>query len=362
MARRISVTASVLVALLVVAGAGLWMAQGQTPASAPSPAGELKVVQSIIGDGNGGWDDLTVDPDGKRVYVSRATRVMVFDTEAGKLAGEVADTPGVHGIALVPERNLGFASCGRDGTIAVFDLKKLKVSQKVKAGKNPDGIIYDPASQRVYAFNHTGGDITIVDPAALDKEPNTLAVGGTLEFGVADGAGHVYVNVEDKNEVAVIDSKLQKVTAHWSVAPGDGPTGLAIDVAHRRLFAGCGNQKMVVLDADTGKVLASPAVGSGVDGVAFDPGLGLAVSSNGRDGTLTAVREAPAGQFAPVQTLTTVKGARTIRGDAKTHRFYLPCNLPGEGGGAAKFGLLVVGAGAEAKAPAAQPGAAPAGK
>ena len=339
---------------------GLWLARADAPAA--GGAGPLAVLKSIPGDGNGGWDDLTVDPDGKRVYVSRATRVMVFDTEAGKLLGEVADTPGVHGIAVVPDRNLGFASCGRDGTVAVFDLKTLKVSKKVKAGKNPDGIIYDPASQRVFAFNHTGGDITIIDPAALDKEPNTLAVGGTLEFGVADGAGHVYVNVEDKSEVVAIDSKAQKVTAHWSVAPGDGPTGLAMDVAHRRLFAGCGNQKMIVLDADTGKVLASPAVGSGVDGAAFDPGMGLAVTSNGRDGTLTAVREGPAGQFAAVQTLATVRGARTVRCDPKTNRFCLPGNLPGEGGGPARFGLLVVGAAGGAAAPSTSPGAVPAAK
>ena len=341
--------------------AGLWIARADPPA-ASAPAGELAVLKVIPGDGTGGWDYLTVDPEGKRVYVSRATRVMVFDIEAGKLLGEVADTTGVHGIALVPDHNLGFATCGREGAVAVFDLKTLKVSQKVKAGQNPDAILYDPASQKVYAFNHTSGDITIIDPATLDKEPDTLPVGGTLEFAVADGAGHVYVNVEDKNEVAVIDSKQQKVTAYWPVAPGESPTGLAMDVAHGRLFVGCGNQKMVVLDAGTGKVLASPAAGSGIDGVAFDPALGLAVTANGRDGTLTAVREGPAGQFAVVQTLTTVKGARTVWGDPKTRRFYLPCNIPGEGGGPPKFGLLVVGAAEGAGMPASKPSTVPSAK
>ena len=245
MSRRVLVSLAIGIGTLALL-AGLCTAQ--TPASAPATpaiapavapaAGELAVQKAIIGDGTGGWDDLTVDPENHRVYMSRATRVMVFDIEAGKLLGEVADTPGVHGIAVVPELNLGFATCGQAGTVAVFDLKTLKVTQTVKAGQGPDGILYDPASKKVYAFNHRGGDITIIDPAALDKEPVTLAVGGTLEFGATDGAGHVYVNVEDKSEVAVIDSKTQTVTAHWSVAPGEGPTGLAIDVAHKRLFAG----------------------------------------------------------------------------------------------------------------------------
>ena len=337
----------------------LWVAIAASPASGPAGAGELAVLGSIPGDGNGGWDCLTVDPEGKRVYVARATRVMVFDTEKGKLLGEVADIPGAHGVALVPQRNLGFATCGRERKIAVFDLKTLKVLQKVKAGQNPDVIIYDPASQKVYAFNGRSGDITIVDPAALDKEPVTLSVGGKLEFGVADGAGHVYVNVEDKGEVVVIDTKEQKVAARWPVAPGEEPTGLDMDVVRRRLFVGCSNQKMVILDANTGKVLASPAVGAGVDGAAFDPQLGLAMTANGKDGTLTAVREGPDGQFAVVQTLKTVKGARTIAADTKTHRIYLACNLPAEGGGEAKFGLLIVGVPEAGAKPASQPSAAP---
>jgi outer membrane protein assembly factor BamB len=336
--------------------AGLWMARAEGPAAAPA-GGELKVLKSFAGDGNGRWDYLTVDSDARRVYVPRSTWVQVFDADSGKVVGEVEGTPGVHGVALAPKQGLGFASCGGDGTVAVFDLKTLKVTKKVKAGQNPDAILYDPFSQKVFAFNHKSGDVTIVDPAALDKDPVTVAVGGTLEYGASDGAGHVYVNVEDKSEVAVIDSKEMKVTARWPVAPGESPTGLAMDVARGRLYVGCGgNQKMIVLDANTGKVLADLPAGKGIDGAEYDAQLGLAVTANGQDGTLTAVREGPAGKFTVVQTAATVKSARTVADDPKTHCFLLPCTLAGEGGAAGKFALVVVGAG-EAGA-ASKPGVA----
>lgn len=333
----------VLVAVAVLGVCGF--SGGQTTASAPAsaPAGALKVIKSFSGGGEGGWDYLTVDPQARRVYVSRGTRVMVFDADKGNVVGEVADLSGVHGIALAPEQNLGFATNGRDASVSVFDLKTLKVTQKVKAGQNPDAILFDPSSKKVYAFNGKSGDITIIDPAALDKAPATIAVGGKLEFGVADGAGHVYVNVEDKGEVVAIDTKEQKITARWPVAPGEEPTGLAMDVERRRLFVGCSNSKLIVVDADSGKVLASLAVGAGVDGVAYDAGNKLAVTSNGKDGTLSVVTEEPKGQFKVIQTLTTIKGARTVTNDPKTQRFLLPCNLPAEDG-KTSFGLLVVGA------------------
>ena len=285
---------------------------------------------------------MTADQQGKLAYVARATRIMVFDIEAGKLTGEVADCSGAHGVALAPDQNLGFATCGKDNTLNVFDTKTLKSVKRIKAGTKPDAICYDPASKHIMACNGGSGDLTIVDPAAMDKDPVTLAIGGKLEAIVPDGAGHVYVNVEDKSEIAVIDSREMKVTAHWSVAPGAEPSGLAMDVAHRRLFAGCSNQKMIVVDADSGNVVADVPVGSGVDGAAFDAGLGVAVSSNGRDGTMTVVREGPAGTFKVVQTLTTVKGARTVNVDAKSHCFYAPCNVPGNGG-KTEFGVIVVG-------------------
>ncbi|MCX5644386.1 MAG: YncE family protein [Phycisphaerae bacterium] len=330
---------SVVVVLAAVAAASMTVSSlAAAQANASADAGPLKVLNTFKVGGPGGWDYLTVDLEARRLYVSHATRVMVLDADKGTPIGEIADTPGVHGIALVPEQNLGFTSNGKEGMLSVFDLKTLKTLRKIKAGRNPDSIIYDPASKKVLAFNGRSGDVTIVDPAALDKAPVSLPVGGKLETGVADGAGHVYVNVEDKNEIVAIDSKEGKVLAHWPIAPGEEPSGLALDREHHRLYSGCSNKLMVVLDAEQGKVLATVPVGSGVDGVAFDPQLGLAASANGRDGTLTAVKEGPVGTFTVVQTLKTANGARTITRDPKTHQFYLPCNVQTE------FSVLVVGA------------------
>jgi DNA-binding beta-propeller fold protein YncE len=325
------------VAVLLAIAAGLMAAPAE-----PAPASELKVLKTVIGSGDGGCDFITADNQGRLAYVTRATRVMVFDIEAGKLVGEVPDVPGAHGVALAPDAGLGFATCGKDNSVNVFDVKTLKSVKRIKTGAKPDAIFYDPASKKVFVCNNGSGDLTVIDPSALDKEPVTLALGGKLEVGVADGAGRAYVNVEDKSEVVAVDTKALKVLAHWPLTGGEGPTGLAIDVAHRRLFSGCGNQQMVVLDADSGKILGTAPIGAGVDGVAFDPTLGIAVSSNGKDGTMTIVREGPAGTFKAVQTLKTAKGAKTIDVDTKTHRFYTPCNIPTEGG-KTEFGVIVVG-------------------
>jgi DNA-binding beta-propeller fold protein YncE len=314
--------------------------EGAPATKAPTGAGPLQVVQTFKVGGGGRWDYITVDPDARRLYVSHETRVMVLDADKGTPigSGEIADTPGVHGIAVVPEFNVGFTSNGKEGMLSVFDLKTLKTLKKIKAGQNPDSIIYDPGSKKVFAFNGRSGDATMVDPAALDKAPVSLPIGGKLETGVADGAGRVYVNIEDKNEIVAIDSKAGKVLARWSITPAEEPSGLAIDVEHHRLYAGCGNKMAAVVDTGTGKVLATPAVGAGVDGAAFDAQLGLAAIPNGRDGTLTVIKEAPVGTFTVVQTLKTATGARTITSDPKTHQFYLPCNVQNE------FSVLVVGA------------------
>jgi DNA-binding beta-propeller fold protein YncE len=345
MARQLPKISAILICVFAsVIAAMVAHAQPAASRSAAAPAGELRVHKNFTAGGESRWDYVTVDPQARRVYVAHATKVTVFDADSGSVLGEVADTPGVHGVAIVADRNEGYASCGRDGTVVVFDLKTFKTVRKVPAGKNPDAILYDPASQRIFAFNGGSGDITVINPAAPDEAPATLVIGGKLEFGATDGAGHVYVNVEDKAEVVAIDSKQLKITGRWSISPGESPTGLAIDPARRRLFVGCGNKKMIILDADQGKVLSEMAVGSGVDGAAFDPELKLAVTANGRDGTLTAVGELPEGGFIVVQTLPTVKGARTVANDPKTHRFFLPAMIPGEEG-KTSFGLVVVGAG-----------------
>ena len=312
------------------------------PAAPAKTAVELRVLATHLVGGGGGWDYIQVDPAARRFYIARASRVMILDADQGKLLGEVADIAGAHGVALVPQRNEGFATNGKSESVSVFDLKTFKMLRKIKAGQKPDAILYDPASEKIFACNGNSGDVSIVDPAALDKQPANLAVGGKLEFAVADGAGHVYVNVEDKNEVVAIDSKKGTVLAHWSITPGEAPTGLAMDVAHRRLFVGCSNQKMVVLDAEEGKVIGVAPIGRGVDGVAFDPQLQVAVSANGSDGTISVVREEPGIGYIVAQTLKTCKGARTIAVDPATHRFVLPCIVPAKDGDGS-FGVVVVG-------------------
>jgi YVTN family beta-propeller protein len=337
-------------------------APARTPTTAPAEGAAIKVLKFIPLGGEGRWDYLTIDADARRIYVARETRIMVVDADSEKLLGEVPDIHGAHGIAITPDGKTGFATSGNDGAVVVFDTKTFKQTQTIKAGKKPDAILYDGFSKKVYAFNHGDGTVTIIDPAALDKAPTTIQVGGTLEFGVTDNAGHVYVNVEDKSETVAIDTKEQKVLAHWKTAPGEEPSGLAIDPEHKRLFVGCGNLKMIVLDAETGKIAGEVAIGKGVDGVAFDAKLGLAMSANGggRDaggeGTITAVVSAQSvledgwhrsesTMVMAFQTLKTVKGARTIADDPKTHRVYLPCMMPAtKPGEKPTFGLLVVGA------------------
>jgi YVTN family beta-propeller protein len=312
---------------------------GQTEGTAD--AGPLQVLKTLKVGGTGGWDYLTVDLAARRLYVSHSARVMVLDLEQGTVVGEIPDTLGVHGIALVPERNEGFTTNGRDNTLTVFDLKTLKTLRKIPAGQNPDAITYDPLTKKVFAFNGRSGDVTIVDTTEPNQAPVTLPVGGKLESGVSDEAGHIYVNVEDKSEIVAIDSRENKVLAHWPITPGEEPTGMAIDREHHRLFVGCGNRMMVVVDLEQDKVVATVPVGAGVDGIAFDATLGLIVTPNGRDGTLTAVKEEPAGTFKVVQTLKTARGARTITTDPKTHQFYLPCNVTTNG--TSEFSVLVVG-------------------
>ena len=240
--------------------------------------------------GEGFWDYITFDPATRRLYISRGTKVVVLEVDSGKVAGEIPNTEGVHGIALAPEFNRGFTSNGRAGTVTIFDLKALQVIGSAQAGTNPDAIIYDPSSKRVFAMNGRSKNATAID-AATGKVVGTIPVDGKPEFAVADGAGHVYVNIEDKSEEQRIDSQSLKVTATWPLAPCKEPSGLAMDIAHRRVFAGCDNKMMAVIDADSGKVVATPEIGEGVDANAFDPELAYAYASNGESGTLTVVHE-----------------------------------------------------------------------
>jgi DNA-binding beta-propeller fold protein YncE len=289
--------------------------------SAAGPSGYHLLKKISVG-GEGGWDYLTFDSPTRRLFISRATKVIVLDVDFGKVIGDIPNTEGVHGIALAPEFGRGFTSNGRVGTVTIFDLKTLATIGTAQAGTNPDAIVYDPASKRVLAMNGRSSDSTAID-AATGKVAGTIALAGKPEFAVADGAGHVYVNIEDKSELWEIDLQKLTVTAKWRLAPCEEPSGLAMDISHRRLFAGCDNKMMAVVNADTGKVVATPAIGEGVDANAFDPGLSFAFSSNGGSGTLTVVHEDSPDKYTVVDDVATQRGARTMALDPKTHEVYL---------------------------------------
>jgi DNA-binding beta-propeller fold protein YncE len=280
-----------------------------------------EVAARIAAGGEGGWDLLTVEPDAHHLFVARSTRVQVIDLERDSLVGEIADTPGVHGVALVPEFGRGFTSNGRDSSVTVFDLRTLAVIARVKVpGRNPDAIVYDPASMRVFAFNGGSASATAID-AATHQVVGTVPLDGKPELAVADGRGRMYVNLEDSSAVACFDTHTLQVLARWPLAPGEGPTGLAMDREHRRLFAGCGNRRLVVLDADSGRRVADLPIGGGVDGVAFDPWLRRVLTSNG-EGTLTVIQVDTPDHYVPLGDVPTQRGARTLALDEISHRVY----------------------------------------
>src|SRR6266404_394466 len=293
-----------------------------TPKTTSAPASGYHLLKKIEVGGEGGWDYLAVDGAGRRLYVSRSTRVMVFDVDTGKSVGEIPDTPGVHGIAIADDLGRGFTSNGRDGSVTIFELKTLKPISKVKVGTNPDCILYDPATHRVFAFNRGSSDASAIDAKTGDVAA-PIALGGHPEFATADGKGMVFVNLDNKSEVVAIDSRKLEVKAHWPVAPAEDCSGMAIDRKHSRLFSVCGNKKMAVMDANTGKVVADVTIGGGPDAAGFDPETSLAFSSNGQDGTLTVVHQDSADKYSVVANVPTQRGARTMALDPKTHNVFL---------------------------------------
>ena len=290
-------------------------------AMALAAANGFRVQREIKIGGEGGWDYLTIDSAARRLYVSHGTRVDVVDVDAGKVVGEIPDTPGVHGIAIAPELNRGFISNGRGNTATIFDLQTLKAIGQVKTGENPDAIQYDRASGRVFTFNGRSKDASVFD-AKTGAVIATIPLGGKPEFSAADGNGKIFVNIEDTSEIAVIDSKNGSVLKRYPLAPCDEPSGLAWDGKNRRIFSVCGNKLMAISDPDAGKVLATLPIGSGADGAGFDAGRGLAFSSNG-EGTLTVVREV-SGKWEVAENAATQRGARTMAVDEKTHNVYTP--------------------------------------
>jgi DNA-binding beta-propeller fold protein YncE len=294
-----------------------------TVVAAEEAPGNYRFARPIAIGGEGGWDYLSADPAAHRLYVSHATRVVVVDTEKNAVLGEIPDTAGVHGIALAPELGRGFISCGRAGTVVIFGLKSLAVIATVKVtGENPDAIVYEPVSRRVFTFNGGSGNATAID-AATGEIAGTVPLGDKPEFAVVDGKGRIYVNLEHTSKLAALDARTLKVESVWPLAPCEEPSGLAIDREHRRLFSVCGNRLMAVSDADSGRVLTTLTTGTGTDGVAFDPASALAFSANG-EGTLTVVHEDAPDKFSVLGNIATKRGARTIALDEGTHRLYLP--------------------------------------
>src|SRR5881227_2892205 len=273
--------------------------------------------------GEGGWDILTIDSPANRLYLSHATKVVVVDLNKNAVVGEVADTPGVHAFVAVPEFQRGFSSNGKEAKSSVVDLITLKTISKIDTGQSPDAIVYEPRHREVYVFNHTGNSATVIDAKSATVTA-TIPLGGSPEFAAVDEkAGRIYCNIEDRSEVAVIDSTKHEVVARWPIAPGEEPSGIALDAAHHRLFATCHNKMMVMLDTETGKVVANVPIGAGVDGCAFDDASQLAFASCG-DGTTTIAKEETPQKLTVVQTLKTERGARTMALDPKTPRIYLP--------------------------------------
>ena len=280
-----------------------------------------KLIKSVPIGGEGGWDCLSIDAQARRLYVTHSDKIVVVDIAQDNVVGEITDTPGVHGFAIAPELGRGFSSNGTESSVSVVDLKTFKTIAKVESGEKPDVILYDPAHFEVYVFNGRGKSATVIN-AKSNNVVATVPLPGQPEFAAIDQLGErVFCNIEDKSEVAVIDMKTHAMTATWPVAPGAEPTGIAFDAVHHRLFATCHNKMMMMLDSDTGKVVAKAPIGAGVDGCAFDDARQLTFASCG-DGTLTIAKEESLDKLTVVQTLTTERGARTMALDPGTHRIY----------------------------------------
>jgi YVTN family beta-propeller protein len=292
------------------------------------------ITKKITVGGQGGWDYLAVDEAARRLYVSHGTQVEVLDVDSGAIVGKIENTPGVHGIAIAPELDRGFVSNGESSTVTIFDLKTLKKIADVPVGKKPDAIIYDPATSRVFAFNGDSNSATAIQ-AADGKVAGTVALGGGPEYAVSDGKGYVYNNLEEASQVLKINSHTLAVEQRWPTAPCASPSSLAMDRENRRLFIGCRSKVMAVMNADTGKVIATLPIGDHVDATAFDPTSRLIFNSNG-EGTITVIHQDSPDKYSVVENVKTLPKAKTMALDPKTHQLFLSTSEAGQ------FEILVV--------------------
>jgi DNA-binding beta-propeller fold protein YncE len=333
---------------VAAASGGVLATDGPGPATSVP---HLMVLHTIRLGGAGEWGYPTIDVEARRLYLPRTNVVQVIDIDKGALVNTIPGVSGqvCHGVAIAMDQRLGFTSAGKDNSVAAFDPTTLKVTARIKSSVNPNFTLYDPASKHVLVMNHTS--VTNIDPTHLDADPGVIEVGKGLESAVADGQGSVFVCVENEHVVVRIDTKTNTIADRWPVAPGKVPAGIAMDYKSNRLFVTChgkvsaaaGDKSgvLAVIDAASGEVLATPRIGVGASGVVFDPELGVALSANGKDGTLSVTKETSPGTCETIQTLKTSVSARHVALDPKTHHFFLECNLPGDGG--QKFGIIVVG-------------------
>jgi YVTN family beta-propeller protein len=304
-------------------------AVAQDTSSHPGPSG-YHLLKTISVGGTEGWDYVTMDSDARRLYIGRDDHIDVVDVDAGAVVNKITGLSHTHGMVLAPDLGRGFTSDGEANTSTVVDLKTLKKIGTVKTGKDPDSFVYDEVTKRVFIMNSAGNDVTVID-AADGTVAGTIALDGQPEFAVADGQGKIFVNITDKNQIVKFDGRTLEILHRWPLAPGEGPSGLAIDRKNRRLFSVCDNQLMAVMDADTGKVIATPGVGAGTDASLFDPGTGNAFASAGGSATLTVIHEDSPDQFRVVDNVPTQSGARTMALDTKTHNVLLVTARHGHG-------------------------------
>lgn len=314
--------AVLVVAVIVIAPRGSSMAPRDAFAARQSAGSSgYHLIKKIKLGGSGGWDYLTVDHATHRIFISRATHVIVVDPDQGKIIGDIPDTQGVHGIALANALNRGFTTNGHAATSTIFDLTTLATIGTAKTDEDPDAILFDPFSKRVFTMNGDSSTSTAID-AATGSVVGTVTLGGKPEFAVSDAQGHVFANLEDKSELVKFDPRTLKVENTWPLAPCESPSGLAIDAEHGILVVGCHNKLMTFVDGNSGKVLGTVPIGQGVDANRFDPGTGFAFASCG-DGTLTVAHEDAPGKFSLVETIETQRGARTMALDPSNHNIYL---------------------------------------